>query len=83
MGTLRLGSWPRRPDWQARGVRDGSDLSEQLLAAAALLEAVAADRALLDDLSVEERVRFLNAAANAWEPDVEAKTRRLALHASL
>ena len=54
-------------------MRDGSDLSEQLLAAAALLEAVAADRALLDDLSVAERVRFLNAAANAWEPDAGAR----------
>ncbi len=52
---------------------DGSDLSERLLATAAFLEEVAADRALLDRLSVEERVRFLNAAANAWEPDAEAR----------
>jgi len=54
-------------------VGDASDLSDDLRAAARLLEAVAADRSLLDSLVPEERVRFLNAAANAWEPDAEAR----------
>jgi hypothetical protein len=57
------------------------DLTDQLLAAAELLEAVAADRALLDGLSEGERIRFLNAAGAAFSPDVEerrqqAKARR-------
>jgi NAD(P)-dependent dehydrogenase (short-subunit alcohol dehydrogenase family) len=57
-------------------VGDESDLTEQLLAAAELLEAVSADRSILDALTAEERIRFLNAAANAFEPDVEARRRQ-------
>ena len=55
---------------------DESDLTDQLLAAAELLEAVSADRSLLDPLSPEERIRFLNAAANAFDPDVDARRRQ-------
>ena len=55
---------------------DESDLTDQLLAAADLLEAVGADRSILDALSPEDRIRFLNAAANAFEPDVEARRRQ-------
>ena len=46
------------------------------MAAADLLEAVGADRSILDALSPEDRIRFLNAAANAFEPDVEARRRQ-------
>jgi NAD(P)-dependent dehydrogenase (short-subunit alcohol dehydrogenase family) len=53
-----------------------SDLADQLLAAAELLEAVSADRSILDGLTPDERIRFLNAAANAFEPDVEARRRQ-------
>ena len=67
---------PARPGWQARGVGDESDLADQLMAAADLLEAVGADRSILDSLSPEDRIRFLNAAANAFEPDVEAGAAR-------
>ncbi len=59
--------------WQAPGVGDEADLTDALLAAAELLEEVAADRSLLDGLSPEERIRFLNAAGNAFAPDVEAR----------
>ena len=55
---------------------DESDLTDQLLAAAELLEAVSADRSILDALTAEERIRFLNAAANAFEPDVDARRRQ-------
>ena len=55
---------------------DESDLADQLMAAADLLEAVGADRSILDSLSPEDRIRFLNAAANAFEPDVEARRRQ-------
>ncbi len=55
---------------------DESDLSEQLMAAAELLEAVSADRSLLDGLTAEDRIRFLNAAADAFEPDVDARRRQ-------
>ncbi len=52
---------------------DEADLTEELLAAAELLEAVAADRSLLDGLTAEERIRFLNAAGNAFSPDADAR----------
>jgi NAD(P)-dependent dehydrogenase (short-subunit alcohol dehydrogenase family) len=57
-------------------VADESDLTDQLLAAAELLEAVSSDRSILDALSAEERIRFLNAAANAFDPDVDARRRQ-------
>jgi NAD(P)-dependent dehydrogenase (short-subunit alcohol dehydrogenase family) len=57
-------------------VGDESDLADQLLAAAELLEAVSADRSILDALTPDDRIRFLNAAANAFEPDVDARRRQ-------
>jgi NAD(P)-dependent dehydrogenase (short-subunit alcohol dehydrogenase family) len=54
-------------------VGDEADLTKELLAAADLLEAIAADRSLLDTLTPDERIRFLNAAGNAFAPDVEAR----------
>ncbi|MGH9273329.1 MAG: SDR family NAD(P)-dependent oxidoreductase, partial [Acidimicrobiales bacterium] len=47
------------------------DLTDQLLAASELLEAVAGDRALLDGLTESERIRFINAAAAVFAPDVD------------
>ena len=52
---------------------DDADLSDDLLAAAELMEAVARDRSLLDGLTPEEVVRFLNAAGNVFSPDVDAR----------
>jgi len=63
---------PRRVGHPLR-VGDEAELTDELLAAAELLEAVAADRSLLDGLNAEERIRFLNAAGNAFDPDVEAR----------
>ncbi len=50
--------------------------SEQLKAAAAILEQAAANRALLAQLSVEDRTRLLKAAGDIYCPDV-AQRRRL------
>ncbi|MEO6318658.1 MAG: SDR family oxidoreductase [Acidimicrobiales bacterium] len=52
---------------------DDTDLTDRLVAATELLELVAADRSFLDTLTPTERVRFLNAAGNAFEPDVESR----------
>ena len=49
------------------------DLTEQLLATVELLEAIARDRALLDGLTPDERVRFVNAAGAVFSPDVEER----------
>ena len=50
-----------------------ADLTERLLAAAALLEAVADDRALLAALSLEEQTRLLRAAGQLTRPDARAR----------
>ena len=55
---------------------DHSRLTEQLQAAAEILEKAAANRALLAQLSVEERTRLLTAAGKIYCPDV-AQRRRL------
>jgi NAD(P)-dependent dehydrogenase (short-subunit alcohol dehydrogenase family) len=55
---------------------DHSKLTEQLQAAAEILEKAAANRALLAGLSVEERTRLLTAAGKIYCPDV-AQRRRL------
>src|ERR1700722_9501145 len=47
----------------------------QLQAAASLLEAIAANRALLAELSEEERTRFLQAAGEIFCPDVKERRR--------
>jgi NAD(P)-dependent dehydrogenase (short-subunit alcohol dehydrogenase family) len=54
-------------------VADDGDVTKELLAATELLEAIAGDRSLLDGLTATERIRFLNAAGNAFSPDVEAR----------
>src|SRR5215207_11161918 len=48
---------------------------EQLRAAADLLERVAADRALLAALSIEDRTRLLTAAGEIYCPDVRERRR--------
>ena len=55
---------------------DKNNLSAQLQAAAEILEKAAANRALLAELSVEDRTRLLTAAGNIYCPDV-AQRRRL------
>src|SRR5260221_10032451 len=47
-------------------------LAERLKAAIETLEAVARDRTLLEELSVEERTRLLSAAGDVFDPDVVA-----------
>jgi tRNA U54 and U55 pseudouridine synthase Pus10 len=49
--------------------------AEQLRAAAELLEQAAANRALLAELSQEERTRLLKAAGEIYCPDVRARRR--------
>ncbi|HEY4378146.1 MAG TPA: SDR family NAD(P)-dependent oxidoreductase, partial [Acidimicrobiales bacterium] len=58
------------------GAGDGGDLAERLRAATELLESVAADRAALDALTTDERVRLLNAAGDVYCPDVEERRQR-------
>ncbi|MDP2291904.1 MAG: SDR family oxidoreductase [Actinomycetota bacterium] len=53
------------------------DPAARLRAAAEALEAVVADRSLLQSLSLDERTRLLNAAGNVYEPDVEARRRQI------
>ena len=55
---------------------DHSALAKQLQSAAEILEKAAANRALLAELSVEERTRLLTAAGKIYCPDV-AQRRRL------
>src|SRR4051794_178171 len=54
---------------------DEPELAAQLRAAIEVLEAVVRDRALLGDLSVEERARLLSAAADVFNPDLEQRRR--------
>ncbi|MEX2627222.1 MAG: oxidoreductase, partial [Ilumatobacteraceae bacterium] len=49
----------------------------RLRAAIEVLEAVVADRDLMDALSVEERTRLLSAAGDVYEPDVERRRRQI------
>ena len=53
------------------------DLSDRLRAATEALEAIVADRSLLQALPLEERTRLLNAAGNVYEPDVEERRRQI------
>jgi NAD(P)-dependent dehydrogenase (short-subunit alcohol dehydrogenase family) len=50
-------------------------LAERLKAAIETLEAIARDRTLLQDLTVEERTRLLSAAGDVFDPDVVARRR--------
>jgi NAD(P)-dependent dehydrogenase (short-subunit alcohol dehydrogenase family) len=54
-----------------------SDLADRLRAATELLEQVAADTSMLAALSPEERIRFRNAAGDAFSPDPEARRQQL------
>src|SRR5271169_3952101 len=54
---------------------DVEPLKKRLQAAAELLEAIAADRALLAELSAEERTRLLQAAGEVFCPDVKERRR--------
>jgi NAD(P)-dependent dehydrogenase (short-subunit alcohol dehydrogenase family) len=51
------------------------ELRRRLLAAAEVLEAVVADRALLASLSADDRRRLLDAAGSVYNPDVSARRR--------
>ena len=53
------------------------DLPERLRAAAELLEAVGADRTLLDVLSPQDRERLMRAVASVYLPDPAARRARL------
>ena len=53
----------------------GHPLADQLRAATEILEAAAANRALLSKLTVEERTRLLQAAGNIYCPDVSERRR--------
>ncbi len=54
---------------------NASALAARLRAAAEVLEAAAADRALLSTLSIEERTRLIQAAGNIYCPDVSERRR--------
>ena len=58
----------------AQPIHNG-ELAAQLKAAAELLETVAANRALLAGLTVEDRTRLLKAAGEIYNPDVRARRR--------
>jgi NAD(P)-dependent dehydrogenase (short-subunit alcohol dehydrogenase family) len=53
------------------------ELAQRLRAATELLEAVVADRSLLETLSLDERTRLLNAAGDVYEPDVYERRRQI------
>ena len=50
---------------------------ERIRAATELLESVVRDRSVLQELPEDDRIRFLNAAADVYCPDVEERRRRL------
>lgn len=53
------------------------ELQQRLRAATEALEAVVADRGLLQSLTLEERTRLLNAAGNVYEPDIVARRKQI------
>ncbi len=66
-------STPGQP--AANGQGNGALSSEQLRAAAALLETVAGNRTLLMELSAEERRRLVKAAGDVYCPDTRERRR--------
>ena len=50
---------------------------DRLRAATEALEAIVADRSVLEQLPLAERTRLLNAAGNVYEPDVDARRRQI------
>jgi len=53
------------------------DFSAQVRAATELLEQVVADPSVLEVMTEEERIRFVNAAGDVFSPDVTERRRRL------
>jgi len=53
------------------------EFAARVQAAAELLEAVIANRSLLQALPLEQRTRLLSAAGDVYEPDVEARRRQI------
>ena len=53
-----------------------ADVAARLLAATEVLEAVVADRMMLESLTLEERTRFLAAAGDAFCPDITERRQR-------
>ena len=53
------------------------DFGERLQAATEVLEALVADRSLLQSLPLEQRTRLLNAAGDVYSPDVEERRRQI------
>jgi NAD(P)-dependent dehydrogenase (short-subunit alcohol dehydrogenase family) len=50
---------------------------DRLRAATEMLEAIIADRSLLDSLPIDDRTRLLRAAGDVYEPDVDARRRQI------
>ncbi len=50
---------------------------DRLRAATEMLEAIIADRSLLESLPLDERTRLLRAAGDVYEPDVDARRRQI------
>jgi NAD(P)-dependent dehydrogenase (short-subunit alcohol dehydrogenase family) len=64
-----------RPAGAAGGAGQPAQAADRVRAATELLEAVVADRGLLEGLTRAERTRFLTAAADVFEPDVVQRRR--------
>ena len=53
------------------------DFSARMRATTEALEAIVADRSLLQAMPLDERTRLLNAAGNVYQPDVEERRRQI------
>jgi len=71
-GSIRLGWCPASSPYTF-GPMVIEDRAEQLRAALRTLEAVRADRALLELLAIDERHRLLAAAGDVFNPDADAR----------
>jgi NAD(P)-dependent dehydrogenase (short-subunit alcohol dehydrogenase family) len=60
---------------KTESAKTAADLAAQLKEAAGILEKVAANRALLAQLSIEERTRLLKAAGEVYCPEVDERRR--------
>ena len=59
------------------GTDSTDDFSARIRAATELLESVVADPSVLEVMTEEERIRFVNAAGDVFSPDVTERRRRL------
>ncbi len=59
------------------GTAGTDDFSAQIRAATEFLESVVADPSVLEVMTEEERIRFVNAAGDVFSPDVTERRRRL------